>query len=101
MSNLTIYNGNNGQEIVLAGLADVNGTPVSAATITATITRAGATLPGSNMTFAPVVGTPGSYMAMLGGFDAPAGKADLMVSGTNAGIAFNFDVFVTIASRSI
>jgi hypothetical protein len=65
------------------------------------ITRAGALLPNSNMTFAPVVSTPGSYTAMLSGFDAPAGTANLAVAGSNAAVTFNFTLFVTIAQRSL
>jgi len=57
--NITIYNGNNSQEITLVGLTDQAGSPVADATITASLMRAGTKLPGSDMTFAPVSGTPG------------------------------------------
>jgi hypothetical protein len=53
------------------------------------------------MTFNPAVGTPGSYMALLDGFDAPAGNAGLVVAGSNLGVIFNFTIFVTIAKRSL
>jgi hypothetical protein len=101
MTNLTIYNGANSQEVTLNGLVDATGTAVSAATITALLTRAGSTLAGSSMTFAPVSDAAGNYAAPLNGFDAPAGKASLVVTGSNLGITFNFSIFVTIASRSL
>ncbi len=100
MTNLTIYNGANSQQIALSGLADQSGNPVASATITATLSRAGVVLPGSTMTFAPVSGTPGNYTAMLSGFDVAPGSVQMLVSGTNSGSTFNVSVFVTIASRS-
>ena len=101
MANLIIYNGANSQEVILAGLCDQTGAMISGATISATLTRSGATLTGSSMTFSPVAGTPGSYLGLLSGFDAPEGGALLQVTGSNGGATFAFSVFVTIASRSL
>jgi hypothetical protein len=100
MTNLIIYNGENSQDIVLTGLLDNTGNPVSAATITATLSRAGITLAGSSMTFSADE-TPGSYTGQLNGFDAPPGIADLLLTGSNSGVTFNFKIFVNIAIRSL
>jgi hypothetical protein len=99
--NLTIYNGLNSQQIALNGLVDQNGAAVAGATITAVLSRGGTTLPNSTMTFTPVSGTPGNYKATLSGFDAPAGGAEMDVSGVNSGTPFNFTIFATIAKRSL
>jgi hypothetical protein len=101
MSNLTIYNGPNSQQVTLSGLKDSGGTLISTATITGTLTRSGVALTGGTLTFAAVGGTPGSYNANLNGFNSPDGRAELVLTGSNLGNTFKFTVFVTIASRSL
>jgi hypothetical protein len=99
-TNLCIYNQDNSQAIVLAGLLDDTGTPVVSAAITATLVRNGILLSGSDMTFA-ATDVAGSYQAILTGFDAPPGIAQMVVTGTNSGVSFTFTIFVNIAIRSL
>lgn len=101
ITNLTVFNEGNTQEIILAGLVDQNNNLISAATISAFLARRGVTLTGSSLTFSPVAGTPGSYTATLQGFDAPPGAAELVVTGTNDGQSINLQVFCNIAIRSM
>ena len=101
ITNLTIFNGNNTQEITLVGLTDQNGNLISTAAVTGTLTKRGVTMPGSSLSFAPVSGTPGSYVATLVGFDGPIGPAELVVTGSNDGVDINLQVFVTIVTRSM
>jgi hypothetical protein len=101
ITNLTIFNGNNTQEITLVGLTDQNGNLISTASITATLAKRGVLMTGSSLTFSPVSGTPGSYVANLVNFDGPIGPAELVVVGSNDGVAINLQVFVTIATRSM
>jgi hypothetical protein len=101
MINLTIYNDDNSQEIVLSGLVDTTGTPVTAATITGSLTRSGVALAGGSLAFAAVGGTPGSYLALLNGFDAPPGRANLDITGSKGTVTFNLSISVTIAERSL
>lgn len=100
MTNLTVFNGGNSQEIALSGLVDAFGGAVSTATITATLTRSGTTLPNSTMSFTPDT-TPGDYKATLDSFDATPGAALMEVTGSHDGSAFSFSVFVTVAKRSL
>ena len=100
MTNLTVYNGSNTQQIALNGLVDQYGVAVAGATITASLYRTGSKLTGSDMTFG-ATSTPGNYTAVLSGFDAPTGSAEMRVSGVNGGSTFNFQVFVTVATRTL
>ena len=97
--NIQIYNGLNSQEVVLT-VTDLNNNPVTGVTITATLQRGGVVLTGSNMTFTGT-GTAGSYSATLNGFDAPAGAAQMVVSGSSAGLTVNDSIFTTIAQRTL
>ena len=101
MSNLSIYNQDNSQEITLIGLVDITGARVSAPSITGAVQRKGATLTGGTITFSPVSGTPGNYTGMLEAFDAVPGGASLVITGTNGGDTFKFTLYATIEQRSL
>jgi hypothetical protein len=99
--NLTIFNGDNSQQITLTGLTDNNAQLVSAATVTGILYRNGAAIEGGGLTFTPVTGQAGNYVADLDGFDAPDGRAVLIITGENNGASFKLTEFVTIADRSL
>ncbi len=98
--NIVIYNGSNSQEITISGLADDTGALVSTAKITGSITRAGVALAGSGLTFT-ATDVDGSYSALLYGFDAPAGAALLVLTGTAESAGFTINIFCTIAVRQM
>ena len=97
---LTLYNGNNTQNITIAGLTNASGSLVSDATITGTLVRNGVALGGS-LSFSPLSGTAGSYVATLASLSAAIGPATLQVSGTEGGVSFSFNVYVTVAVRCL
>lgn len=101
MTNLTIYNKSNSQQILLTGLTDSPGANVSTATITAQLVRNGNVLTGGNLSFNSVSGEPGNYTADLEGFDATPGRAELVITGNNSSATLQYNVFVTIAERSL
>jgi hypothetical protein len=99
MTTLTIWTGNNTQEILVSALADSHGAMVSSATLSATLKAKGATV--GTISFVAVIGVAGSYSGTLSGFNEPTGSAIMYLSGSNTGNTFSYEIPCVIAERSL
>ena len=98
---LVIFTGGNDQILQLTGLVDQTGTAIVGATITAQLTRAGAPLLSSPVTFTDVPSQAGNYNGTLTGFNGASGTAILQVTGSQNGVNFGFQTNVMVEARFI
>jgi hypothetical protein len=98
---ILIYTGLNDQVIQLTGLVDQTGTAITGATITATLSRAGAVLPNGTVTFTDVPSQAGNYSGTLTGFNGATGPAVLQVTGVHGGVHFGFQANVQVDPRFV
>ena len=95
---LDLFSGND-QTVKIQGVADASGTPLSDATITATlVNNSGATV--ATLTFTAVVGSAGSYSATLSAAEVPAaGSYYLKIAGDEGGLKFAAELICNVKQQ--